>query len=136
MTKTKRDILQGVDLNKLIEFVREDGGDGHSIWKSSMFTDMGFAAKDLPIRKHTSDGSYKGTVFGHDGKPIEPTGVYGLDFMYQLARFLGVTFPSFMGRGFQARAIQSAVLAELTKRVEPGVDTPEKVSTLGDAAIA
>jgi hypothetical protein len=108
------DFLDGIDLEKLRDFVHEDGGDGWTIWHPEKFTKMGFKADDLPVAKHvSSEGKWGITQQGKDVEEL--TGVWNLAFMQLLAWRLDVDYPAFMGRGFQARAIRDAVLPVIDK---------------------
>lgn len=81
-------------------------GDGHTIYKPSVYTDH----FDLPnglIQTFTSDtSSHKSTIYANDGSIIPKLeGVYNLSFLEWLVRELGLTnrTQDFFGRGSQAR---------------------------------
>lgn len=110
-------MLEGVDLKKLIDFLKDEGGNGWEIWHPEMFTEMGFSEKSLPIREHRSDGSPKGTITNGGEILKSVKGVYNLDFLYRLGAFLDADYEGKLGRGSQARAITAAVLPILEKRL-------------------
>ena len=87
-------------------------GNGHSIYEGGHYADAGFDCGHL-VRVHESDGSMKGSITGPDGEVVdELKGIYSLDFHYWLAGEAGLPaddFGTFMGRGFQARAIRDAL---------------------------
>lgn len=120
MAKTKN-MLDGVDLKSLIDWLKENGGDGWTIWKTSAFTSMGFDKSILPIREIESDtSSPKSTIYDRDGKVIPKVkGVYGLSFLRRLANELGEGSAGsmFFGRGSEARAITAAILPKLESRL-------------------
>ena len=97
--------------------------DGHGIIDPRKLSEAGLAEAAVNYFTETlkSDGTPKGTIFV-EGKPVESLdGVYGLRLLEAMASALGVTYQSFMGRGYQARAIQAAL------RVHLGVDEPTSV---------
>lgn len=83
-------------------------GDGHSLFSPDYYAPY-FTATELRkarlIRKHGSDGSPKGTIFGADGEPIaELEAVYNLDFLAWVSAQLGVTkWARCEGRGSRAQ---------------------------------
>jgi len=107
--RRQQENLDKVDTAKLYEFVSE--GDGHGIIGPDHFIEMGFLPEwvDLVVHVHESDGTPKGTIFGPDGAAVkELEGVYSLSMLYRLCGLLGVDSAkagSYMGRGFQARAL-------------------------------
>lgn len=89
--------------------------DGHGIIDPRKLIEAGLAEETVSYFTETlrSDGTPKGTIFV-DGKPVDSLdGVYGLRLLEAIASALNVTYPSFMGRGYQARAIQAALRARL-----------------------
>ena len=110
-------VLAGVNVKKFREFCRE--GDGHTVWKASMFTDMGFSVDAIApvIERHESDGSYKGSMYDDHGNVIPSChGIYGLRFLSHIAREIGADTKDadrMMGRGFRARALGAAILKVL-----------------------
>jgi hypothetical protein len=103
--------LSGVDLKMLREHLVKYGGDGWTIWSPEKFTEMGFDLRELPIEKHES-GTGKHQIT-KDGEEVSPIGVWNLQFLQRLAHRMDVNYASFIGRGFQARAITEAVLPKL-----------------------
>ena len=94
--------------------------DGHNIIDPAALIEAGLPEQAVAYFTETlkSDGTHKGTIFV-EGQPVdELAGVYGLRLLEGIAGALGVTYPPFMGRGYQARAIQTALRAHL------GVDEP------------
>ena len=108
--------LDGVDLKKLRKYVIEDGGDGWSIWHPDKFTTMGFKADDLPVATYTT-GEGKWEITSPEGEHKDTTGVWNLQMMRNLAAAVKVEYPSYMGRGFQARAIRDVVLPVIDKLI-------------------
>lgn len=89
--------------------------DGHGIIDPRKLIEAGLPEQAVNYFTETlrSDGTHKGTIFV-DGQPVDSlTGVYGLRLLEAIAAALDVTYPSFMGRGYQARAIQSALRLHL-----------------------
>lgn len=87
--------------------------DGHGILDPRKLIEAGMPAQAVTYFTETlrSDGTPKGTIFV-DGQPVDALdGVYGLRLLQAIAAALGVTYPSFMGRGYQARAIHAALRA-------------------------
>ena len=85
--------------------------DGHGIIDPRQLVESGLPAEAVGYFTETlkSDGTPKGTIFV-DGQPVESLdGVYGLRLLEAIASALDVTYPSCMGRGYQARAIQAAL---------------------------
>jgi len=94
--------------------------DGHGIIDPAVLIEAGLPEQAVTYftENFKSDGTHKGTIFV-EGKPVdELAGVHGLRLLEGIAGSLGVTYPPFMGRGYQARAIQAALRAHL------GVDEP------------
>lgn len=83
-------------------------GDGHSLYSPDYYAPH-FTADELRkarlVRKHESDGSPKGSIFGEDGSVIaEIEAVYNLDFLAWVASMLGVTkYARCEGRGSRAQ---------------------------------
>ena len=89
--------------------------DGHGILDPRKIVEAGLPAEAVGYFTETlkSDGTPKGTIF-INGEPVDSlTGVYGLRLLEALAAAFGITYPSFMGRGYQARAIQAALREHL-----------------------
>ena len=97
--------------------------DGHTIFKPSEFTDMGLPVNLISyfVATHKPGGSPKGSIFTDEGVVDAINGVYGLDFLYKVARIFDVKYTSCLGRGFQARAIQSELREYFSE------DTSQKV---------
>jgi len=110
----QRKAMDKVDAGKLDEFVKS--GDGHSIIAPEEFTDMGFLPEwaDLVSHKHESDGTPKGTIFGPGGEvQKELVGIWSLTMLYHIAETLGIDpkkAGSYLGRGFQARALGELIV--------------------------
>ena len=81
-------------------------GDGHTIYKPSVYTDH-FDLPDSLVRTYKSDTSdHKSTIYANDGSIIpELQGVYNLDFLRWLVREVDLLdrAGSRMGRGSQAQ---------------------------------
>ncbi|MGB0766268.1 MAG: hypothetical protein ACPGYV_01005 [Phycisphaeraceae bacterium] len=89
--------------------------DGHGIIDPRKLIETGLDEQAVSYFTETlkSDGTPKGTIFV-DGQPVDSLeGVYGLRLLEAIASALDVTYPSFMGRGYQARAIQETLRAHL-----------------------
>ena len=89
--------------------------DGHGILDPQQLVDAGLHEQAVSYftEKLKSDGTPKGTIFV-EGQPVDSLdGVYGLRLLEAIAGALNVTYPSFMGRGYQARAIQAALRTHL-----------------------
>lgn len=96
--------------------------DGHGIIAPRKLIEAGLAEDAVSYFTETlkSDGTHKGTIFV-EGKPVKSLdGVYGLRLLEAIASALDVTYLSFMGRGYQARAIQAALRVHL--RVDESTD--------------
>ena|SRR5579871_57610 len=109
--------------------------DGHSIFKPQAFLEAGLPGEIVQhvTRKHGSDGSPKGTIFV-DGQAVDALiGVYGLDLLRFLAAALKVEYRSALGRGSEARNIQSALQAHFQEQTNPAAGESEPP---GDAPIS
>lgn len=111
-------ILNKVNRGKLREFLGDI--DGHVILNPVHFTKvLGFPENFVQkfTRTHKSDGSFKGTIFGKDGKVINKlTGVDELDFVSGLAREVKADTSvgdRCLGRGFAARSYAQAIVKKL-----------------------
>jgi hypothetical protein len=108
--------LQSVPADALLRAV--NACDGHTIVRPEFFTHkkIGLPAWFVAplVQKHRSDGSPKGTIFNDRGEALLGTeGVYMLDFLWHVARFVRADLSgcSAMGRGFLARQLQAAIRA-------------------------
>jgi len=85
-------------------------GDGHTLYSPEFyaphFSEAELAEAGL-IQTHKSDGTHKGSIFAPDGSLVsELKAVYNLEFLYWLARKVGVTESvRANGRGSQAREL-------------------------------
>jgi hypothetical protein len=85
-------------------------GDGHTLFMPEYYAPY-FTLNELTeaglVENHQSDGSYKGTIFSHDGSVVdELKAVYNLDFLYWVAIQIGAdTNIRSMGRGSQAQEL-------------------------------
>jgi len=85
-------------------------GDGHTLYSpekyAPYFTEAELEEAGL-IGTHKSDGTPKGTIFASDGSIVpELKAVYNLEFLYWVARKVGVTQSvRSMGRGSQAQEL-------------------------------
>lgn len=85
-------------------------GDGHTLYSPERYAPF-FSEAELEeaglIETHKSDGTAKGSIFAPDGSLIpELKAVYNLEFLYWLARKVGVTQSvRSMGRGSQAQEL-------------------------------
>ena len=89
--------------------------DGHGILDPRQLVEAGLPAEAVGYFTETlkPDGTPKGTIFVK-GQPVDSLdGVYGLRLLEAIASALNVTYPSFIGRGYQARAIQAALRQHL-----------------------
>lgn len=89
--------------------------DGHGILDPQQLVEAGLHEQAVSYFTETlkSNGIHKGTIFVK-GQPVDSLdGVYGLRLLEAIAGALNVTYPSFMGRGYQARAIQAALRTHL-----------------------
>lgn len=92
-------------------------GDGHTIFKPTAFTLRGVNAAFIDAYTNTyhSDGTLKGSITdAATGAPLDSLrGVYGLPLLWAVARRINAdtsAAASMMGRGFQARALTTAIL--------------------------
>ena len=105
---------------KGIEWLKEFGNEGHSIWKADSvpFDDLGLDEKqqEALIQTFESDTSDpKSTIF-KDGQIVKKVeGVHSLTILSVIARNLGVGNADgmLMGRGNRARALTAAILGIL-----------------------
>jgi len=105
---------------KGIEWIKQFGYDGHSIWKPECvpFDDLGLDEKQQKrliqtIKSDTSDP--KSTIY-KDGQVVkELTGVYSLSLLQAIATNLGVGDAGgfLFGRGSRARVLTDAILQTL-----------------------
>ena len=107
-------------LKAVRQFVKEAGGDGHSICSPKFFLDMGFSEQFVKrsTYEHESDGSHKGNIFSNGKKVAKLEGVYTLDFAYEVAKDIGADMNealSKIGRGFQAGCLATAINKKLTE---------------------
>lgn len=89
--------------------------DGHGILDPRKLIEGGLDEDAVSYFTETlkSDGTPKGTIFV-DGQAVDSLdGVYGLRLLEAIASALNVSYQSFMGRGYQARAIQMALREHL-----------------------
>jgi hypothetical protein len=107
--------LEHINKKQLLDYLKEDGGDGWTIWLPSKFTDMGFDLKDLPVQTFRSDNSDPKLTITKDGKIVNKlTGIYNLSFLYKLAASVGAdTKIAAFGRGTQARTLTERILSKL-----------------------
>ena len=100
MNITKEKVREAIKANIII-------GDGHTLFYPEYYAPH-FTLSELTeaglVENHESDGSYKGTIFAHDGSVVdELKAVYNLDFLYWVAIQIGAdTNIQSMGRGSQA----------------------------------
>ena len=75
---------------------------------------LGFVKDYDQVKKKTFTlDDYKSTLFS-DGKPVGMlSGVYGLDVLRSIVRYYNLEAPVKMGRGFQAREYQSAIIEHI-----------------------
>ena len=85
-------------------------GDGHGLYSPEFYAPH-FSEEELKkarlIETHKSDGTHKGSIFAPDGSVIkEMKAVYNLNFLYWVARKVGVTeYVRANGRGSQAQEL-------------------------------
>jgi hypothetical protein len=105
---------------KGIEWIRENGWDGHSIWKTEFvpFDDLGLdeEQKQLLTQTFRSDTSSPTSTIFKDGKIVKEIskGVYSLSLLSTIAHNLGVERADghLSGRGSRARALTAAILKQ------------------------
>jgi len=110
--KTKKTPVVRFDesMKPMIESLLETiGGDGHTIWKTSILKSFPEAIQKRFIRTIESDGSYKGSIW-NDGKMVEKIeGIYGLNLLGAICQDLGLDYEGKIGRGFQAQAYTDSI---------------------------
>jgi hypothetical protein len=89
-------------------------GDGHTIFDSKMYTDLGFDCMHLDRKHESNPSNYKEIITDSDGNELmDVGGIYSLDFHKWLADVCGlergVDYPVQMGRGSQAKVILAAL---------------------------
>jgi hypothetical protein len=101
-------------------YLKDFGGDGHTIVKAEYLTRIGFDADFVApfAYDHVSGEGYKATIFDtKTGNPFKSCfGVYSLDFAYAIARDVEAdTEPARMkmGRGFQAGELSIAIAEKI-----------------------
>lgn len=108
-----------VSVEDRVKIVDTFADDGHTVYDAQALMDDGlvpeYVAREF-TRKQTSDGTWKGTTWGHSGEPIEPIAIYGLDVLESLAHYYGFTSGA-MGRGFRARDLTRQLRAILKETV-------------------
>lgn len=113
MTNIKTRTLEALEAGKIV-------GDGHTIFTpdfySPYFSEYELVEAGLMTTLKSDYSSAKSTIFGDDGVPLEElTGVYNLSFLEWLAEQVGATdYPTYNGRGSQARAIVEAIKQALS----------------------
>ena len=110
-TKAKKEIVRfDSSMKEAIEaLVDKIGGDGHTIWLSSIMDKFPKALKDRYVRVIESDGTYKGSVW-NDGKLVEKIeGIYGLSLLGGICNDLNLEYDSKIGRGFQAQSYTESI---------------------------
>lgn len=101
------------------KYLKEVGGDGHSILKASYLVEIGFTPEFVKgyTEEHKSGDDYKETLFDKNGNKAESlNGVYALSFIYGIARDMGINTESayrYTGRGFQAQELARLIKAKL-----------------------
>jgi hypothetical protein len=110
----KYKMIRALTIEQIMKALDYIDGDGHTVFKYSALIECGWPEETAlaVCTEQTSDGSWKGSIWGKDGKMIkECFGWYSLDLLYAIARSFDVKFGSCMGRGFQAREIDRALRA-------------------------
>jgi len=109
----KYKLLKALSEKQIMAALEFIGGDGHTIFPMEHLVKMCHWPKETAeavCHKYSSDGSAKGSIFKDNGEMLESCkGWYSLDVLYALASSLDVKFEGCLGRGFQARAIDSAI---------------------------
>jgi hypothetical protein len=98
-----------------VAWLKENGWDGHTIWKTVPFRDLGLDADDEKRLTRTFKSDPKSSIF-KDGEAVpKVTGVYGLSVVQRVADKLGVGDAGnmFFGRGRRARALTEAILEKV-----------------------
>ena len=84
-------------------------GNGHGLFAPDHYKDVGFPEGFLPVERHHSQDSHKGTIFV-DGIRVEHMdAVYHLELLHKICSELGLKYHDAMGRGFQARNYVDAI---------------------------
>lgn len=103
------------------KYLKEVGGNGHSILKSSYLVEIGFTPEFAKgyTEEHKSGDNYKETLFDKNGNKAESlSGVYALSFIYGIARDMEINTDSarrLNGRGFQAQELARLIQAKLAQ---------------------
>ncbi len=106
--------MQGISPAVIKRAISLDGSYGHEIWGIKAFLKAGLPEEFLlPLVDEVESGPV-GTKYGltdNENNPVDSLiGIYGLRLLRALADELEVEYNGgFMGRGFQAQAIQSAL---------------------------
>ena len=92
-------------------------GDGHGMYDPAFLSDLN--VPDELIKQvttvHKSDGTYKGSIFDHDGNLVpEMRAVYSLHLYRKISRDMGLPGSSAMGRGFEAQELHEKIKAALS----------------------
>lgn len=118
----KYKLLKALSEKQVMAAVDFIAGDGHTIFPMEHLVKKCHWPKETAeavCQEYTSDGSAKGSIFKDDGEVIESCkGWYSLDVMYALATALDVKYEGCMGRGFQARAIDTAIRKHFNQEVK------------------
>lgn len=90
------------------------GGDGHTVWEASAFTELGlprtFVGRYLMVHESDEDNPKGQLSDCETGQPMsECEGVYGLDLLWGLCRAVGAEEPRTLGRGWTARALDESI---------------------------
>ena len=96
---------------EILALVAEIGNDGHTVWAESVLKAFPKPLQERFTRTHrSSNRDLKTTIFGNDGKVIESIeAVYGLDVLVCICRDCNIPYKGCIGRGFQARALTTAI---------------------------
>lgn len=91
------------------ELLKTIGHDGHTIWDPSILKNFPEDIQNRFIRKHKSDGSYKGSIWNEGTMVKELQGIYGLQLLQTICNDLNLEYEGKIGRGFQAQVCTEAI---------------------------
>ncbi len=114
--------------NQLIIALKSDSQlipDGHGYYLPEYYYHMGFPIEfvDLHVRKHESDGTYKGTIYKDNFTKTRHyvVGVDNLEMLESIAELFNLKIPFFYGRGRKALALVRAINSYITITPDPSL---------------
>lgn len=98
---------------EILRLLDDIGGDGHTIYASSILSEFPDAIQNrFTFRHRSKKGDPTRTIFAEDGSTLPNVdGVYGLSVLGAICNDLGIDCASYHGRGSQAREYTSRILA-------------------------